>query len=55
MAHARPKLIDLSAQGQSQIAGEALDLIGQLYGIKREAAELDIDVRQRLRQMQARP
>lgn len=55
MAHARRKFFDLTAHGQSHIASEALELIGQLYGIEREAAELDIDARQRLRHAQARP
>ena len=53
MAHARRKFFDLTAHGQSHIASEALELIGQLYGIEREAAELDIDARQRLRMAQA--
>jgi transposase len=55
MAHARRKFFDLAAQGQSQIASEALEAIGQLYGVEREAAELDIDARQRLREAKARP
>ena len=55
MAHARRKFFDLTAQGQSQIASEALEAIGQLYGVEREAAELDIDARQRLRELRARP
>ena len=55
MAHARRKFFDLAAQGQSQIASEALEAIGQLYGIEREALELDIDARQRLREAKARP
>ncbi len=55
MAHARRKFFDLTAQGQSQIASEAAEVIGELYGIEREAAELDIDARQRLRDVKARP
>jgi transposase len=55
MAHARRKFFDLTVQGQSQIAVEALDTIGELYAIEREAAELDALDRQRLRQEQARP
>ena len=55
MAHARRKFFDLANQGQSQIAGEALEAIGQLYGVEREAVELNTDARQRLRRAQARP
>jgi transposase len=55
MAHARRKFFDLTVQGQSQVAVEALDTIGELYAIEREAAELDAQARQHLRQEQARP
>ena len=55
MAHARRKFFDLTIQGQSQIAHEALEAIGKLYSIEREAVECDTQVRQRLRQDQARP
>ncbi|MCL4759544.1 MAG: IS66 family transposase [Rhodocyclaceae bacterium] len=55
MAHARRKFFDLTTQGQSQIASEALDAIGELYGIEREAVDLDIDARQSLRDVKARP
>ena len=53
MAHARRKFFDLAAQGQ--IASEVLETIGQLYGVEREAAELDVDARRRLREAKARP
>ena len=55
MAHARRKFFDLTVQGSSQIAGEALEAIGQLYGIEREVAELDLDERLRLRQERSGP
>ena len=55
MAHARRKFFDLTTQPKSQIASEALEAVGELYGIEREAAELDIDARQRLRDVKARP
>lgn len=55
MAHARRKFHDLHQQHQSQIAGQALELFGALYGIEREAADLTPDDRQALRQQQARP
>ena len=51
MAHARRKFFDLTTQAKSQ----ALEAVGELYGIEREAAELDIDARQRLRDVKARP
>ena len=51
MAHARRKFFDLTTQEKSQ----ALEAVGELYGIEREAAELDIDARQRLRDVKARP
>lgn len=55
MAHARRKFFDLHSQNQSQIAGEALELFGRLYGIEREVAELDVDERLRIRQEKAQP
>ena len=55
MAHARRKFFDLQANHQSQIAGEALDLFGQLYGVEREVAELSDEARWRIRQEKAKP
>ncbi|MBU4609898.1 IS66 family transposase [Achromobacter sp. GG226] len=55
MAHARRKFHELHANHQSQIAGQALEMIGALYAIEREAAELDADERRHLRQERARP
>lgn len=55
MAHARRKFFDLHSQNQSQIAGEALELFGRLYGVEREVAELHVDERCRIRQAKARP
>lgn len=55
MAHARRKFFDLTVQGSSQIASEALEAIGQLYGIEREVGELEPDERLRLRQERAGP
>jgi transposase len=55
MAHARRKFFDLTVQGSSQIAGEALEAIGQLYGIEREVGELEPDERLRLRQERSGP
>lgn len=55
MAHARRRFFDLHANHQSQIAGEALELFGQLYGLERDVAELDAEQRWRIRQAKARP
>ena len=55
MAHARRKFHDLHASHQSQIAGEALDLFGALYGVERDVADLPADERRRIRQDRARP
>lgn len=55
MAHARRRFHELWANHSSQIAGEALELFGQLYEIEREARLLDHDQRLVLRQQQARP
>ncbi len=55
MAHARRKFHELHANHQSQIAGEALELFGALYGVEREAQDLDPDRRRTLRQERARP
>ena len=35
MAHARRKIVDLHVAGNSHIAGQAIELIGQLYPIER--------------------
>lgn len=55
MAHARRKFFDLHANGQSQIAAQALNYIQKLYVIEREVAEIGPDERQRIRQEQAQP
>jgi hypothetical protein len=55
MAHARRKFYDLHANHQSQIAGQALDYFGQLYGVEQRVADLDCDARLRIRQVEARP
>ena len=55
MAHARRKFFELHVANKSQIAEYALGLIGQLYDVEREAKPLDIDSRQELRQLRARP
>ncbi len=55
MAHARRKFVDLHVAGKSQIAEQAIDLIGQLYQVEREAQSLTAEERQRLRDTRARP
>lgn len=55
MAHARRKFFDLHVNHQSHIAGEALEIFGQLYGVERESAQLDAEQRLQIRQAKARP
>lgn len=55
MAHARRKFVELDARGKSQIAGQAVEYIRQLYEIEREAAHLSGGERQRVRQRRAKP
>ncbi|CAM5784934.1 IS66 family transposase ISSal1 [Castellaniella caeni] len=55
MAHARRKFFDLHAAGQSPVAAQALEYIGALYGIERQAGGMSATDRLVLRQAQARP
>ena len=55
MAHARRKFFDLHAADKSTLAASALEYIGRLYEIERQAKELDNDQRHQLRQRKARP
>ncbi len=54
-AHARRKFFELRANHSSHVAGQALSFFTALYDIEREAAALDVDKRQRLRQRRAKP
>ncbi len=54
-AHARRKFVDLHKASKSPIAAEAIERIGLLYRIEREAAELGAEDRTRWRQRHARP
>ncbi len=54
-AHARRKFFELHANHSSHVAGQALSFFTALYDIEREAAALDVDERQRLRQRRAKP
>lgn len=55
MAHARRKFVDLHVSKKSQIAGQAVETIGQLYEVEREAQSLTPEARRRLRQTRSRP
>jgi transposase len=54
-AHARRKFHELQVNHASPIADKAMGLIGSLYTIEREAADLSPDERYALRQTQAKP
>lgn len=55
MAHARRKFFDLHAANQSPLAAEALLLMGQLYQIERDGADMDIAGRMQLRRDKSVP
>ncbi len=55
LAHARRKFFDLQQANQSQLAEQALQLMGQLYEVERQAKGLSAAQRLQLRQQQARP
>jgi len=55
MAHARRKFFDLHAANQSELASQALEYIGELYAIERDAKTLHSTERWRLRQDKAKP
>ncbi|WP_420390559.1 IS66 family transposase [Marinobacter sp.] len=55
MAHARRKFYDLHQANKSELAAQALEYIGQLYMIEREAKDLPPDKRQSIRNEKARP
>jgi hypothetical protein len=55
MAHARRKYFDLHKNNQSPVGQRALELIGELYAIEREAAPLSPARRLALRQEKAKP
>jgi transposase len=54
-AHARRKFFDLHQANHSPMAQEALQRIGRLYEIERQARDLSIEARQQLRQERAVP
>lgn len=55
MAHARRKFFDLHTTEKSQLAGQAVEYIGQLYEVEREAHILTVAERKALRQTRAKP
>jgi transposase len=55
LAHARRKFNDLWVNHQSALAEEALKQFGALYDVERQARELSIEQRQRIRQSQSKP
>lgn len=55
LAHVRRKFFELHAANKSRVAAEALDTIGRLYQIERQAVDLDAAARQMLRMTEAKP
>jgi len=55
MAHARRKFFDLHQANHSPMAHEALQRIGRLYDIERQAKDFSIEDRKQLRQDLAVP
>lgn len=55
MAHARRKLFDLYTSSKSPVAERAVQLIGELYEIERQALDLSTQQRYQLRQEKAKP
>jgi transposase len=55
LAHARRKFHDLWANHKSPVAAEALKFFAALYDIERQAHELSVDQRQRLRALESKP
>ncbi|MGM8933639.1 IS66 family transposase [Pseudomonas neustonica] len=55
MAHARRKFYDLHQANQSTLAAQALEYIGKLYEVERQAKDLPPDKRQAIREAKSRP
>lgn len=55
LAHARRKFIELHVTGKSQIAGQAVEYIKQLYKVEHEARDLKAEERRQQRQDHAKP
>ncbi len=54
-AHARRKFYDILEASKSPIAAEAIERIGQLYGVERDIRGLSADQRGATRQLRAKP
>jgi hypothetical protein len=55
MAHARRKFIELHAANKSQIAGQAIELIGRLYDVERDIDGKDAETRLQERRTRSVP
>lgn len=55
MAHARRKFFDLHIANKSQLAEQALHSIGGLYEVERQARDMSVEDRWRIRQEKAAP
>jgi transposase len=55
MAHARRKFVELHAANKSQIASQAVELIGHLYGVERDIRDQDAVTRLQQRRSRAAP
>lgn len=55
LAHARRKFVDLAETGKSQIAYQAIELIGGLYAIEQDVKTLDDQQRRPVRQACGKP
>lgn len=55
LMHPRRKFFDLHVSNKSQIAGQALQYIAQLYEVERELRDLNTDDRLQVRKTKARP
>ncbi len=55
MGHSRRKFFDLHVSNKSQIAGQALICISQLYDIEREVKKLNVAERRRLQKLRSKP
>lgn len=55
MAHARRKFVELHQASKSQIAGQAVELIAQLYAVEAQLRDADMTTRLRVRQERSAP
>ena len=55
MAHARRKFVELHVANKSELANQAIELIGQLYEVERDIRDLDAEARLQQRRSRAAP